>query len=120
MPRSEPAVKKPRPKKAPLHRLPVEPAFKADETAVLYEPDAPFGELCFVRVVEATRARVEVAYYGLPLFFVPGSRTGGAWVSKCGRWCLERRSPERVAASLRRRCGVPDDGCGPGAANEKE
>lgn len=118
MPRSEPKKKKKAHKKN-LLRLPAEPEFTPGELALLYEEGAVFGELCFVRVASSSRAEVEVVYYGSPLRFRPGRR-GGVWASKDGRWRLERRNPERVAASLRLRAGGPGvDGCGDGAANER-
>lgn len=100
-------------KKATVHRLRAEPTFTAGETVVLYEPDAPFGELCFVTVREAPRARVQVNYYGTVLALRPEGRE---WSSKCGRWRVEKRNPERIAASIALRAGRS----GGDAANEKE
>lgn len=116
MPRSEPKKKA---HKKNLYRLPPGPEFSPRELAILVEEGAPFGELCFVRVLTVSRRRVEVMYYGSPLRFDPGRRAGG-WESKDGRWRLERRNPEREEASLRLRAGGPGvGGCGEGAANER-
>jgi DNA-binding IclR family transcriptional regulator len=92
--------------KAKVHRLPAELPFKPEEVVTLFEPAAPFGELCFVRVLEVTRARAVVSYYGTRLS-LHATGSSPAWCSKDGRWQVERRNPERVAASLRLRVGVP-------------
>lgn len=115
MPNSKKPAKRPRRPSAPA--LPV---FSPGEVVVLYEPGAPFGELCHAFVTAASPAEVVVGYYGSPLVFRPTASVPRVWATEDGRWNVDRRTPERTAASLRLRCGTPPDGCDPGVANDNE